>query len=158
MAIALGTLGPLAERIALLFITVDPARDTPARLTSDLENFDTRIIGLTESDEQIAAAARAYRVYYSPAEHEKSGTDIVGHTTFVWLMNPTGTFDALVASDVDAERERARIVLPAAEGMASRAIGRIDRFIASYGGNARPFVWTRSVFHQKRPKPCFATQ
>jgi cytochrome oxidase Cu insertion factor (SCO1/SenC/PrrC family) len=104
MATALEKLGPLAERIAPLFITVDPARDTPARLASYLANFDTRIVGLTGDDEQIAATAKAYRVYYSPAEHEKSGADIVGHSTFIYLMNQTGEFDALLPSDVDADK------------------------------------------------------
>ena len=104
MAAALKNLGPLADKVAPLFITVDPARDTPARLASYLENFDPRIVGLTGSDEQIAAAAKAYRVYYSPAEHEKSGADIVGHSTFLYLMNPAGKFNALLPSDVDAEK------------------------------------------------------
>ena len=62
MATALKDLGPLADKIAPLFITVDPARDTPSRLFSYLENFDTRIIGLTGSNDQIAAVAKAYRV------------------------------------------------------------------------------------------------
>ena len=48
--------------------------------------------------------AKAYRVFYSPAEHEKSGADIVSHSTFVYLMNPSGTFDALLPSDVDADK------------------------------------------------------
>lgn len=104
MATALENLGPLAEQIAPLFITVDPARDTPGRLANYLENFDKRITGLTGSNEQIAAAAKAYRVYYSPAEHEKSGADIVGHSTFVYLMNPAGTFTTLFPSDIDADK------------------------------------------------------
>ena len=104
MAAALGKLGPLADKVAPLFVTVDPARDTPARLASYLENFDARIVGLTGTDEQIATAAKAYRVYYSPAEHEKSGADIVGHSTFLYLMDPAGRFDALLASDADAEK------------------------------------------------------
>lgn len=103
MAVALGKLGPLADKVAPLFITVDPARDTPARLASYVENFDPRIVGLTGSNQQIAAVAKAYRVYYSPAEHEKSGADILGHSTFVYLMNPAGKFDALLPSDVDAD-------------------------------------------------------
>jgi len=60
MAAALGKLGPLADKVAPLFVTVDPARDTPARLASYLENFDARIVGLTGTDEQIASAAKAY--------------------------------------------------------------------------------------------------
>jgi protein SCO1/2 len=104
MAAALSNLGPLADQVAPLFITVDPARDTPARLASYLENFDLRIVRLTGSNEQIAAAAKAYRVYYAPAEHERSGTDLVSHSTFLYLMNPAGQFDALLPSDVDAEK------------------------------------------------------
>ena len=59
---------------------------------------------MTGSDAQIAAAAKAYRVYYSPAEHEKSGADIVGHSTFLYLMNPAGKFNSLLPSDIDAEK------------------------------------------------------
>lgn len=104
MAAALDKLGPLVERVVPLFITVDPARDTPTRLTSYLANFDTRIVGLTGTSEQVAAVAKAYRVFYSPVEHEKSGADIVGHSTFIYLMNPRGTFDALLPSDIDADK------------------------------------------------------
>lgn len=104
MAIALDALGPLAGRIAPLFITVDPARDTPHRLATYLANFGSRIIGLTGNSEQIAAVAKAYRVYYSPAEHEQSGIDLVSHSTFLYLMNPSGQLDALFAPDTGADQ------------------------------------------------------
>lgn len=81
MGTALDALGPLANRIASLFITVDPARDTPDRLAQYVANFGPRIIGLTGNSEQIAAVAKAYRVYYSPAEHEQSGVDLLSHST-----------------------------------------------------------------------------
>lgn len=110
MAAALSNLGSLADQVAPLFITVDPVRDTPARLASYLENFDPRIIGLTGSDEQIAAAAKAYRVYYAPAEHEQSGADVVSHSTFLYLMNPAGRFEALLPSDVDAQKLTATLL------------------------------------------------
>ena len=103
MAAALHDLGPLADKVAPLFITVDPARDTPARLASYLANFDPRIIGLTGSATQIAEAAKAYRVYYAAARHEESGADLVSHSTFLYLMDPTGKFIALLPSDVDAD-------------------------------------------------------
>jgi protein SCO1 len=103
MATALTALGPLADRIAPLFITVDPAHDTPSKLTEYLGNFDTRITGLTGSSEQIAAAAAAYRIYYSPAEHEQSGADLVSHSTFIYLMNPAGKLDALFSQDAETD-------------------------------------------------------
>jgi len=104
MATALNALGPLADRIAPLFITVDPARDTPDRLAGYLANFGSRIIGLTGNSEQIAAVVKAYRVYYSPAEHEQSGADLVGHSTFLYLMDPSGKLDALLRPDISADR------------------------------------------------------
>lgn len=104
MATTLHDLGPLADRIAPLFITVDPARDTPERLASYLENFDTRITGLTGSDQQIAAVAKAYRVYYEPGHHEESGADVVSHSTFLYLMDPSGKLNALFSQDVPPEK------------------------------------------------------
>lgn len=115
MATALTALGPLANRIAPLFITVDPARDTPDRLAGYLANFGPRIIGLTGNSEQIAAAAKAYRVYYSPAEHEQSGIDLVSHSTFLYLMNPSGKLDLFLRPDINVDQLtaalRARLAL-----------------------------------------------
>ena len=104
MANALNSLGPLADRIAPLFITVDPVRDTPDRLARYLANFGSRIIGLTGGSEQIAAVAKAYRVYYFPAEHEQSGIDLVSHSTFLYLMNPGGRLNALFRPEVSADQ------------------------------------------------------
>lgn len=116
MATALKDLGPLADKIVPLFITVDSTRDTPSRLASYLENFDTRISGLTGPEEQIAAVAKAYRVYYSPAQNEQSGADLVSHSTFLYLMNPSGKLTALFSQDVTADKLtaalRARLSAP----------------------------------------------
>jgi cytochrome oxidase Cu insertion factor (SCO1/SenC/PrrC family) len=104
MATALGGLGTLADQVAPLFISVDPTRDTPSRLTDYLSNFDMRITGLTGSDEQIAAVATAYRVYYAPGEHEQSGGDLVSHSTFLYLMDTSGRLNAVFLQDIDAEK------------------------------------------------------
>ncbi len=104
MSAALEKLGPLADKVVPLFITVDPARDTPARMASYLGNFDPRIVGLTGDDKQIAEAAQAYKVFYSPAQHEASGVDLVSHSNLLYLMTPAGTFDAPFSADDDAEK------------------------------------------------------
>jgi len=104
MATTLQDLGALADRIAPLFITVDPPRDTPERLASYLENFDTRITGLTGSNEQIAAVAKAYRVYYEPGRNEQSGADLISHSTFLYLMDPSGKLNGLFSQDVTPEK------------------------------------------------------
>ena len=102
VATALKDLGPLADHLTPLFITVDPARDTPSQLTDYVKNFDPRIIGLTGSDEQIAAVAKAYRVYFAPAEPDKSGAYIVGHSSLLYLMDPSGRFNAILPQDASA--------------------------------------------------------
>jgi protein SCO1/2 len=104
MATALHDLGPLADRIAPMFITIDPMRDTSERLANYLENFDTRINGLTGNDKQIAAVAKAYRVYYEPGRNEESGADLVSHSTFLYLMDPSGKLNALFSQDVTPEK------------------------------------------------------
>ena len=108
--------GPLAERVAPIFVTVDPRRDVPERLASYLKNFDTRIAGLTGSDEQIAAVAKAYRVYYEPNQNEQSGADLVRHSTFIYLMDPRGKLNALFSRDMTPEKLtaalRTRLSLP----------------------------------------------
>jgi len=104
MAAALQDLGPLADHVTPLFITVDPARDTPRQLSSYLENFYPRIVGLTGSRQQIANVAKAYRVYYAPDAPEKSGAYVVGHSSFLYLTDPDGRFNALLPPDAGADQ------------------------------------------------------
>jgi len=92
---ALDKLGPQASQIAPLFVTVDPERDTAAALADYVKLFDDRIVGLTGTPEQIAAVARAYRVYYAKATSKDSSTYLMDHSSFMYLMGPDGKFRAL---------------------------------------------------------------
>jgi protein SCO1/2 len=92
---ALDRLGPEAARIAPLFITVDPERDTVETLAGYVKLFDERLVGLTGSTAQIAAAARAFRVYYAKATPKGSTTYLMDHSSFLYLMGPDGKFQAL---------------------------------------------------------------
>jgi protein SCO1/2 len=99
---ALDKLGAKADRIQPLFITVDPKRDTPAVVKQYAAAFGLRIIGLTGSPEQVAAAAKAYRVYF--AEHRTGpGPDdySMDHSSVLYLMGPDGRFIAPVRADQD---------------------------------------------------------
>ena len=89
---AMEKLGPKAERLAPIFITVDPERDTPAELKKYAQNFDKRIAMLTGTPEEIAAAARAYRVYYAKRPLEKAGEYSMDHSAYIYLMGPDGKF------------------------------------------------------------------
>lgn len=84
-------LGPAATKVAPIFISVDPKRDTPQALADYLKNFNPRIIGLTGDQNEIASAAKAYRVYYRNAAG--SGEDYaVDHSAFVYLMDGEGKY------------------------------------------------------------------
>ena len=61
---ALKALGPRADAVQAIFISVDPQRDTPKVLNEYLKSFDPRLIGLTGTPTQIAAAAKAFHVFY----------------------------------------------------------------------------------------------
>jgi protein SCO1/2 len=83
-------LGPDANRLRVLFITVDPERDTPAALKDYLSSFDPHMQGLTGDPAEIAAVAKAYRVYYKKVPLEQDYT--MDHTTIVYLMDKEGRF------------------------------------------------------------------
>jgi cytochrome oxidase Cu insertion factor (SCO1/SenC/PrrC family) len=94
---ALDELGPDAAKIVPLFITIDPARDTPAALAQYVRLFDDRLIGLTGTPEQVAAAAHAYRVYYAKVPMPDTQAYLMDHSSFVYLMGPDGKFRALLS-------------------------------------------------------------
>ena len=94
IANALDMLGAEARtRIAVLFITVDPARDTPAVMQDYVSAFDADITGLSGTPAEVDAAAKAYRVYY--ARHAKPGGEYdMDHSSIIYLMDPRGRFVA----------------------------------------------------------------
>jgi protein SCO1/2 len=93
VAMALKKLGPDAAKVQPLFITIDPQRDTPKVMRQYVESFDSRIVGLTGTPQQIAAAAQEYGAYY--VRHATgSGPDayVMDHSTYLYIMDPRGKF------------------------------------------------------------------
>lgn len=82
------------KKITPIFITIDPSRDTVKQLNAYVENFHPALVGLTGTDEQIAKAARAYRVYYGRAKSGKEETTdyLMDHSSIVFLINPDGAY------------------------------------------------------------------
>ena len=108
---ALDKMGPKAARLQPLFITVDPRRDKPAVVKQFAAAFGPQFIGLTGTDAQIAAAAKAYRVYY--AEHRTGpGPDdySMDHSSVLYLMGPDGRFIAPVRADLSAADMAAALI------------------------------------------------
>ncbi len=93
MSAALDSLGAKGDSIQPIFITVDPQRDTPEVMKQYVANFHPRLLGLTGSAEEIAAVAKAYRVYYSKVE-SNTGPDayLMDHSSIVYLMDRDGRF------------------------------------------------------------------
>ena len=86
-------LGPDAEKARALFISVDPERDTPEKLKQYLSSFDPRIVGLTGSPEDVAAAAKAYKAYAKKVPLD-GGDYTMDHSAIVYLMDRNGRFVA----------------------------------------------------------------
>ena len=90
MASALDLLGADASRVLPVLITIDPARDTPAALADYVSRFHPALIGLTGSEEEIAAAARAFRVYYRKIQPSGASDYLMDHSSFIYLVGPDG--------------------------------------------------------------------
>jgi len=96
MSEALKALGSEGRQLRLLFITVDPERDTPAVLSRYLQAFDSRIVGLTGSDTEIEAVAKSYRIYREKVPTD-DGNYTMDHTATVMLMGKDGRFRGTIA-------------------------------------------------------------
>ena len=114
-------LGADADRFQTVFISVDPARDTPARLASFLatEAFPKRALGLTGAPEQVDRAAKAYHVYYQKAGEGTAYA--VNHSTVTYLMTPKGRFACVIAYDAKPEEIVAKVRAAMAQGSSAQS-------------------------------------
>jgi len=95
MSNALEALGPKAEKVVPIFITLDPERDTPEVVGNYVKNFGSNFVGLSGSPKAVAEAAKAYRVAYSTFEYKGKDGNYgysIDHSAFVYLMGPDGEF------------------------------------------------------------------
>jgi protein SCO1/2 len=111
---ALDKVGAKADGIAPIFISVDPARDTPQKVGTYVKNFNDRIVGLTGTPEEIAAVAKAYRVFYERTPNESAPAEYgMNHTSIIYLMGPDGNYVAHFnpTTSVDAMAEKLNSLL-----------------------------------------------
>ena len=109
LAQAKARLGQRAKALQVVFVSVDPGRDTPAQMKAYLAtpSFPQPTLGLTGSAEQIAAVAKAYRVYYA-----RQGTGegyAMAHSSLVYLMNPRGKFASVLTDTQTPDQVAAQI-------------------------------------------------
>ena len=102
----------LAERgiaVNTVFVSVDPGRDTPEVLAAFTSNVDPEMLGLSGTPEQIAAATRAFRVYYAYPQGTDEPFYLVDHSTFTYLMAPGGGFLDFFRHGTDPEAMAERV-------------------------------------------------
>ena len=106
IAQALDKIGPLAEKVAPLFVTVDPANDTVAVMAEYVAAFHPKLVGLTGSEAEIAAVAKAYKVHRRKLtqHHHGKGEYAVDHGSLTYLMGTEGRFVTLLPHNSGAER------------------------------------------------------
>ncbi len=103
MSDAFGKLGANKSRVVPVFITVDPARDTPRVLKEYLKSFGPDFVGLTGSLKQVSQAARVYRVYIR--RHPLPGGNYsMDHSGVIYLMGPDGRFVTYYEDEIGPDK------------------------------------------------------
>ena len=93
MSAALEQLGSKADKVVPILISVDHERDTPKQLAQYVKSFHPSLVGLSGTAEEIAEAARAYRVYFKKVEDPKSTAGFTyDHSALIYLMGPDGKY------------------------------------------------------------------
>lgn len=89
MSTVMQELGPEADRVQVLFVTVDPERDTPELLAQYVPVFDARFLGLYGTPEKIAEVAKEFRVFYRKSG-DLAGHYTIDHTAGTYVFGPDG--------------------------------------------------------------------
>ena len=92
MSEAMEALGPAADKVQPVFVSVDPDRDTVARLKVYHGSFDKRVMMLTGDTVSIARIAKAYKVGYKKMKPAADGSYQVNHSALIYLMGPNGEY------------------------------------------------------------------
>lgn len=83
-------LGPLADNVRILFVSVDPARDTPEIMRAYVNAFDPRAIGLTGSAGDIEALSKRYRSAFTREPDKGDGSYEVSHSSAIYVFDQEG--------------------------------------------------------------------
>ena len=101
-------LGKDAEQLQLVFITVDPERDTPEKLKQYLQSFDPTVVGLRGTLAETEAVAKDFRVFYKKVATKDTPKDpmsyTIDHTTFTYLFDTKGQLRLVVPHDLAVEK------------------------------------------------------
>jgi protein SCO1 len=90
MANVMKQLGPLADKVQVLFVTVDPERDTPELLAKYVPSFDPRFLGLSGDKAATEKMAKEFKVFYQKVPGKKEGSYTMDHTAGSYVFDPQG--------------------------------------------------------------------
>lgn len=103
LAEAMRKLGPDADRVQVLFITVDPERDTAALLKQYVPAFDPRFVGLRGDADATARTAKEFKVLYEKVPGTTPGSYTMDHSAGSFVFDPKGRLRLYVAHGQDAD-------------------------------------------------------
>jgi protein SCO1/2 len=103
MASVMQQLGPQADQVQVLFVTVDPERDTQALLAQYVPAFDKRFIGLYGTPEQTAKVAKEFKVFYAKVEGSTDTNYTVDHTAGTYVFDKNGKIRLFVRNGAGPE-------------------------------------------------------
>jgi protein SCO1/2 len=110
ISVALEKLGSQASELQPLFITVDPERDTRVTMAKYLTSFDSRILGLTGTKEQINDVIEKYHLCVSRAKSDHGGNDyLISHSSYIYLMDSQGRFVNVIHAEEIGDEIAARL-------------------------------------------------
>ncbi len=104
----LKSIGPLADKLNVVFVTVDPERDTPAQMKLYLGSFDPRIVGLSGTPAQTEAMTKAFAVFAERVPG-KDGGYTINHTASIYMLGADGVFRGMISPDESGEMALAKI-------------------------------------------------
>ena len=93
-----------AAKVQPIFISVDPERDTPAKVGEFSAAFGPQLLGLTGTPEQVAAAAKAFAVYYAKGQQGAGGSYLVDHSRTAYLFDPEGKPIEILPTDLGDQK------------------------------------------------------
>lgn len=103
MATVMKELGPQADNVQVLFITVDPERDTPELLSKYVPAFDSRFLGLVGDKAAIDKVAKEFKVFYQKVPGKEPGSYTMDHTAGSYVFDPQGRIRLFVRHGQGAE-------------------------------------------------------
>lgn len=103
LASALGAIGPLSERVQVLFVTIDPERDTPKVLAAYLPNFDKRFLGLYGDAAATATVAKEFKVFYQKVDGPTPTSYSMDHSAGSYVFDPDGHVRLFIRNGAPAQ-------------------------------------------------------